>query len=101
MLVDEAVLKIADFGLAREIKVLDYHRKDSAGFLPVKWMALEPVFFHVYLNQSDFWSFGVLLWELVILGDSPYPEVVNIENLFHQLREELRMKQPHDCILQM
>lgn len=64
MLVDEAVLKIADFGLARDINVRDYYRKDSAGCLPVKWMAPESLFLHVYTSQSDVWSFGVLLWEL-------------------------------------
>ena len=102
VLVDEdGGLKIADFGLARDIKVRDYYRKDSAGRLPVKWMAPESLFVNVYTSQSDVWSFGVLLWEIVTLGESPYPDMVDIENLFHLLREGFRMEQPENCPIEM
>ena len=64
-------------------------------------MAPESLFIHVYTSQSDVWSFGVLLWELMTLGDSPYPELENIENLFQLLREGFRMEQPENCPLEM
>jgi serine/threonine protein kinase len=47
------VLKIADFGLARDIHYHDYYRKKTDGRLPVKWMAPEALFHHVYTTQSD------------------------------------------------
>lgn len=46
-------MKIADFGLARDIHCSDYYRKTTDGRLPVKWMAPEALFHRVYTTQSD------------------------------------------------
>lgn len=50
---EDYVLKIADFGLARDIHCHDYYRKTTDGRLPVKWMAPEALFHRVYTTQSD------------------------------------------------
>lgn len=47
------ILKIADFGLARDIQGNDYYRKTTDGRLPVRWMAPEALFHRVYTSQSD------------------------------------------------
>lgn len=78
----ESVMKIADFGLARDVHDIDYYKKTSnvswggdrvrgraragggrdpssaeglflQGRLPVKWMAPEALFDRVYTHQSD------------------------------------------------
>jgi len=63
-------------------------------------MALESLAYHVYTNKSDVWSFGVLLWELVTLGASPYPSVA-VHNLFNCLKEGYRMEKPENCSIQL
>lgn len=93
---EENTLKIADFGLARDIHQVDYYRKTTDGRLPVKWMALEALFDRVYTTQSDVWAFGILLWEIVTFGGSPYPGVP-IENLFELLKLGYRMDKPINC----
>lgn len=50
---EDYVLKIADFGLARDVHGHDYYRKTTDGRLPVKWMAPEALFQRVYTTQSD------------------------------------------------
>ncbi|XP_059486028.1 fibroblast growth factor receptor homolog 1-like isoform X2 [Neocloeon triangulifer] len=94
---EDMVLKIADFGLARDVHQQDYYRKTTDGRLPVKWMAPEALFQRVYTTQSDVWSYGVLLWEIMTLGGTPYPSVPSVEKLFQLLRSGHRMEKPPCC----
>ncbi|MFT7817519.1 fibroblast growth factor receptor 1 isoform X4, partial [Arapaima gigas] len=96
LVTEDSVMKIADFGLARDIHHIDYYKKTTNGRLPVKWMAPEALFDRIYTHQSDVWSFGVLLWEIFTLGGSPYPGVP-VEELFKLLREGHRMDRPSTC----
>ncbi|MEE6462722.1 hypothetical protein FKM82_001688 [Ascaphus truei] len=96
LVTDDNVMKIADFGLARDIHNIDYYKKTTNGRLPVKWMAPEALFDRVYTHQSDVWSFGVLLWEIFTLGGSPYPGIP-VEELFKLLKEGHRMDKPANC----
>ncbi|XP_063335015.1 fibroblast growth factor receptor 1-A-like isoform X1 [Pelmatolapia mariae] len=96
LVTEDSVMKIADFGLARDIHHIDYYKKTTNGRLPVKWMAPEALFDRIYTHQSDVWSFGVLLWEIFTLGGSPYPGVP-VEELFKLLKEGHRMEKPSAC----
>lgn len=94
LLSENNVVKICDFGLARDVyKDPDYVRKGDAR-LPLKWMAPETIFDRVYTTQSDVWSFGVLLWEIFSLGASPYPGVSIDESFCRRLKEGTRMRAP-------
>uniref|UniRef100_A0A6I8PG18 Fibroblast growth factor receptor 3 n=1 Tax=Ornithorhynchus anatinus TaxID=9258 RepID=A0A6I8PG18_ORNAN len=96
LVTEDSVMKIADFGLARDVHNIDYYKKTTNGRLPVKWMAPEALFDRVYTHQSDVWSFGVLLWEIFTLGGSPYPGIP-VEELFKLLKEGHRMDKPGNC----
>ncbi|XP_035744587.1 fibroblast growth factor receptor 1 [Egretta garzetta] len=82
LVTEDNVMKIADFGLARDIHHIDYYKKTtnvSGG-----------------RGASPGWSFGVLLWEIFTLGGSPYPGVP-VEELFKLLKEGHRMDKPSNC----
>ncbi|TSN30195.1 Vascular endothelial growth factor receptor 2 [Bagarius yarrelli] len=94
LLSENSIVKICDFGLARDVyKDPDYVRKGDAR-LPLKWMAPETIFDRVYTTQSDVWSFGVLLWEIFSLGASPYPGVNIDESFCRRLKDGTRMRPP-------
>ncbi|XP_052470151.1 vascular endothelial growth factor receptor 3 isoform X3 [Carassius gibelio] len=97
LLSENNVVKICDFGLARDIyKDPDYVRKGNAR-LPLKWMAPESIFDKVYTSQSDVWSFGVLLWEIFSLGASPYPGIQIDEDFCNRLKDGTRMRAPDNA----
>lgn len=46
-------VKIADFGLSRNIYKDNVYMKSSNGRLPIKWLALESMLRQEYTSQSD------------------------------------------------
>ncbi|XP_006026224.1 proto-oncogene tyrosine-protein kinase ROS isoform X2 [Alligator sinensis] len=90
------IVKIGDFGLARDIYKNDYYRKRGEGLLPVRWMAPESLIDGVFTSRSDVWSFGVLVWETLTLGHQPYPGFSTLEVL-HHVRSGGRLEMPNNC----
>ncbi|XP_073959713.1 fibroblast growth factor receptor homolog 1-like isoform X2 [Choristoneura fumiferana] len=97
---DDCVLKIADFGLAKDVQSNDYYRKKTEGRLPVRWMAPESLYHKVFTTQTDVWSFGVLLWEIMTLGGTPYPTVAG-QYMYQHLSAGHRMEKPPCCSLEI
>ncbi|XP_014223646.1 proto-oncogene tyrosine-protein kinase ROS [Trichogramma pretiosum] len=93
---DNRVVKIGDFGLARDIYKNDYYRKEGEGLLPVRWMAPESLVDGVFTSQSDVWAFGVIMWEITSLGQQPYQARTNLEVL-HHVRAGGRLPKPLNC----
>lgn len=93
---DDNTVKVSDFGLSRDVYQDDIYLKNGGGRLPIKWMALESLTHQRYTVQSDVWSFGVLLWEIVTLGENPYPGICTSE-LLSLIRNGYRMKRPSNC----
>ncbi|XP_062570115.1 tyrosine-protein kinase receptor torso-like isoform X2 [Saccostrea cucullata] len=96
LMVDNRRLKISDFGLTRDIYETNMYQPTSSRKLPYKWMAIESIFDQVFTIKSDIWSFGIVLWEIVTLGGSPYPGIPN-EDLFRLLKDGYRMDRPENC----
>lgn len=100
LLAEGKVCKVSDFGLTRDVYEDDAYLKRSKDRVPVKWMAPESLADHVYTNRSDVWAFGVLAWELITLGASPYPGIPP-QNLYHLLKQGYRMERPDNCSEEM
>nr|DBA14338.1 TPA: hypothetical protein GDO54_005326 [Pyxicephalus adspersus] len=97
MLHEDMTVCVADFGLSKKIYSGDYYRQGCASKLPVKWLALESLADNVYTVYSDVWAFGVTLWEIVTLGQTPYAGIENSE-IYSYLVAGNRLKQPPDCL---
>ncbi|GFT25730.1 vascular endothelial growth factor receptor 3 [Nephila pilipes] len=94
LLAKDNVVKICDFGLAKDCYKYSNYIKKSDGLLPIKWMAIESIRDRVFTTKSDIWSFGILLWELFTLGSNPYPGVEINEEFFKKLKNGYRMEKP-------
>ncbi|EMP24693.1 Beta-type platelet-derived growth factor receptor [Chelonia mydas] len=88
------LVKICDFGLARDIMRDSNYISKGSTFLPLKWMAPESIFNNLYTTLSDVWSFGILLWEIFTLGGTPYPELPMNEQFYNAIKCGYRMSKP-------
>uniref|UniRef100_A0AAY4DVT0 receptor protein-tyrosine kinase n=1 Tax=Denticeps clupeoides TaxID=299321 RepID=A0AAY4DVT0_9TELE len=88
------IVKICDFGLARDIMHDNNYVSKGSTFLPVKWMAPESIFDNLYTAMSDVWSYGILLWEIFSLGGTPYPGMVVDSSFYNKIKSGYRMAQP-------
>ncbi|XP_029666202.1 protein sevenless-like [Formica exsecta] len=93
---EKRVIKIGDFGLARDVYKDDYYRVKGQGLLPVCWMAPESLVLGIFTSQSDVWSFGVVMWEITSLGEHPYTGKVNQE-VIDYVRAGGKLPMPLNC----
>ncbi|XP_055337351.1 tyrosine-protein kinase receptor Tie-1-like [Paramacrobiotus metropolitanus] len=95
----ERVVKIADFGMAKQLP--EYVLVDAHIALPVRWMSPESIIKRVFNQKSDVWSFGVLMWELFTLGETPYSncsmDITYMLEFLSSLTNGFRMDRPPAC----
>ncbi|XP_065662146.1 tyrosine-protein kinase receptor torso isoform X3 [Hydra vulgaris] len=89
-------VKISDFGLTRNVSDELIYMSKKTRRLPVKWMSIEALSNQVFTIYSDVWSYGVVLFEIVTLGGTPYPTISNRE-LLNLLKSGYRMEKPQNC----
>ncbi|XP_077160931.1 discoidin domain-containing receptor 2-like isoform X1 [Paroedura picta] len=97
-------IKIADFGMSRNLYSGDYYRIQGRAVLPIRWMAWESILLGKFTTASDVWAFGVTLWEMFTLcKEQPYSWLSDeqvIENTGEFFRDQGRqayLSQPPLC----
>ncbi|XP_039982503.1 receptor-type tyrosine-protein kinase FLT3 isoform X2 [Xiphias gladius] len=89
------LVKIGDFGLARDIdNDCNYVVRGNVR-LPVKWMAPESIFQGMYTMKSDIWAYGILLWEIFSLGVTPYPGMKVDHTFYSMIERGFKMECPY------
>ncbi|EFN86066.1 Tyrosine kinase receptor Cad96Ca [Harpegnathos saltator] len=99
VLVDHNKLcKIADFGMSRfaneDGEVIETRHGRNA--LPIRWMAPESLIYSLFTTKTDVWSFGILMWEIVTLGSTPYPDMTARE-VMRNVHNGYRLERPSHC----
>ncbi|XP_057316891.1 uncharacterized protein LOC130657921 isoform X1 [Hydractinia symbiolongicarpus] len=99
------LVKISDFGLSRLLHDKGYYRiKSENTKLPLQWLSLEAIEKKRFTQESDYWSFGVTMWEMFTLFDPkytadrayPYKEI-EPKDLYNHLRDGNRLQKPEQC----
>ena len=93
------VVKIADFGMSRQLYDNSYYRIRGKAMLPIRWMAKE-CFYGRFSEKTDVWAFGVVMWEIFTLcKQQPYEHLSDQEVIDDAVRGENRslLQQPHPC----
>ncbi|CAH0700752.1 unnamed protein product [Spodoptera exigua] len=65
-------VKIADFGMSRDVYTCDYYKMGGERPMPVRWMSPESIVYARFTHESDVWSYGVVLWEIYSRGKQPF-----------------------------
>lgn len=87
------VLKLIDFELSIDLKTR-FHSSDNDSLiednyfdeqslneyekLPIRWMSPESIFHGDFSCASDIWSFGIVLYEILTMGDLPYKDLETV-----------------------
>lgn len=96
LLNDDFVVKIYGFGPQPDQDSDGEHSKKRER-VPLKWMAPECLKSTVGATEkSDVWSFGIVLWEIFSLGDSPYDKIRG-RDLPGKLKSGYRLAKPELC----
>ncbi|XP_030073063.1 tyrosine-protein kinase RYK isoform X2 [Microcaecilia unicolor] len=93
---DTLQVKITDNALSRDLFPMDYHCLGDNENRPVRWMALESLVNNEFSSAGDVWAFGVTLWELMTLGQTPYVDIDPFEMAAY-LKDGYRIAQPINC----
>ncbi|XP_055993907.1 epidermal growth factor receptor isoform X2 [Sorex fumeus] len=91
-------VKITDFGLAKLLGAEEKEYHAEGGKVPIKWMALESILHRIYTHQSDVWSYGVTVWELMTFGSKPY-DGIPASDISTILEKGERLPQPPICTI--
>ncbi|CAG4968468.1 unnamed protein product [Colias eurytheme] len=89
-------VKIADFGMSRDVYTCDYYKMGGERPMPVRWMSPESIVYARFTHESDVWSYGVVLWEIYSRGKQPYYGCNN-DDATKRIINGILLVPPDDC----
>uniref|UniRef100_A0A8C7D5E8 Receptor protein-tyrosine kinase n=1 Tax=Oncorhynchus kisutch TaxID=8019 RepID=A0A8C7D5E8_ONCKI len=98
LLKSDYMVQISDYGIADLLYPDDKKYFYNEVKTPIKWMALESILFRRYTHQSDVWSYGVTVWEMMSYGAEPY-STMRPQEVPDLLEKGERLSQPHICTI--
>ena len=107
LLDSQHVCKIADFGLSRGVHTSSSNSSDDEeeseyytsqrGTFPVRWTAPEAMESMKFSMSTDVWSYGVVLLEIGLGGEMPYPELATNNVVINTIMRGYMMPKPTGC----
>ncbi|GCC18111.1 hypothetical protein chiPu_0020727 [Chiloscyllium punctatum] len=101
---NRCTIKIADFGMSRNLYSGDYYRIQGRAVLPIRWMAWESILLGKFTTASDVWAFGVTMWEMfTFCKEQPYSQqsdeqiIENTGEFFRNQGRQVYLSQPTVC----
>ena len=95
LLGSDLTAKIADFGMSREAVDQKYY-SSGGGPVAVRWAAPEALENRKFSEQSDVWSFGILLFEIWTNAELPYLGMNN-DKVWTKVLAGYRLPCPPEC----
>ncbi|PIO25907.1 hypothetical protein AB205_0175090, partial [Aquarana catesbeiana] len=92
---DNLVCKISQFGFA--IQKQGRPVTLEGVIAPVRWMPPEALERGIFSSKTDVWSFGIVLYEIFTLGQTPYTTLKSLEGVRTKLTSGYRLPQPPLC----
>nr|XP_046239851.1 receptor tyrosine-protein kinase erbB-3a [Scatophagus argus] len=98
LLKNNYIAQITDYGITDLLYPDDKKYFYNEGKATIKWMALESILFRRYTHQSDVWSYGVTVWEMMSYGAEPYA-TMRAQEVPDLLEKGERLSQPQICTI--
>jgi len=101
------VCKVSDFGMSTALAGgkddSDYAANyvKMQGELPVRWSAIEVLGEAKYSKASDVWAYGILVFEVMSRGQTPYAEFATLAEVAEQVKSGYIMHCPKGCRLEV
>ncbi|XP_071804456.1 uncharacterized protein [Asterias amurensis] len=90
---NDMVAMVTGIGLS---KTADIYVETSEVWDPCRCWALESLTNNTFTTMSDVWSFGVVVWEIKSLGQTPYASTES-QDLLSMLTTGYRLAKPRKC----
>jgi len=92
----DLMVKIADFGMSRNIYHSDYYRVGGEAMLPIRWMPPEAILYGKFTVAADVYSYGVVMWEVFSFALQPFYGYSN-EEVVEFIKKGVLLPMPENC----